>query len=470
VTSTPEKPETPYRATTGAKEPPVPLRVLGVFDASMLVVGNVVGAGIFLVGADVAKQTQSAFAFLSLWVVGGVFALSGALCNGELGTMYPRGGGEYVYLSRAYGPSVGFLSGWTSFWIGFPGSIATLATGFARETASLTGGSRYVQEGIAILAVVLLTGVNALGIRHGKWVQNLLSVAKLIAFAAALAVGALYAPAGDSATLPLSGGEHASSLALALIPIYFAYSGWNAVTYVAGEMRDPKRDLGRALALGTSACVILYLAVNASFLRTLGIGGMRLSPNVAGAASSQMFGPGAGKFITGLVIVAVLSSLQATVQVGPRIYQAMAEDGLFVARVARLHPKSRVPVNALVVQGIISCALIGLGGLLDQKRPIFDVLLNFTTFALVLFSIVTVLAVFVLRYKNPDLPRPFRTPGYPLTPALYVVGNAWVLYNVLAFGATEAFVGLGIVLSGLPFYWYFKRAKELGANTVGAPG
>jgi APA family basic amino acid/polyamine antiporter len=441
-----------------ARERPSPLRVLGVFDASMLVIGNVVGAGIFLVGADVAQRTQSAFAFLALWLVGGAFAFSGALCNGELGAMFPRGGGEYVYLSRAYGPSIGFLSGWTSFWIGFPGSIATLAAGFARETAALTGASVRAQSGIAMLTVVVLTAINALGMRPGKWVQNVLSVAKLIAFAAALVVGVAYAPAADAGT-SVPGPEHASSLAIALIPIYFAYSGWNAVTYVAGEMKDPKRDLGRALAFGTAACVILYVAVNGAFLRTLGIEGMRGVPNVAGAATGRIFGTGGDRFVTALVIVAVLSSLQATVQVGPRIYQAMAEDGLFFPSVARLHPRTRVPVLALVLQGVISCGLIGIGSAFDQKKPIFDVLLTFTTFALVLFSVVTVAAVFVLRWRSPDRARPFRTPGYPFTPALYVIGNVWVLYSVLAFGTKEAFVGLGIVLSGLPFYWYFRRAK-----------
>jgi APA family basic amino acid/polyamine antiporter len=425
----------------------------------MLVIGNVVGAGIFLVGADVAQQTQSAFAFLSVWVVGGAFALSGALCNGELGAMFPRGGGEYVYLSRAYGPSIGFLSGWTSFWIGFPGSIATLAAGFARETAALTGASARAQSVIAMLTVVVLTAINALGVRPGKWVQNVLSVAKLVAFAAALAVGVLYAPRPD-APISLPGDEHAASLALALIPIYFAYSGWNAVTYVAGEMKDPKRDLGRALALGTAACVVLYLAVNAAFLRTLGIAGMRGVPNVAGAAFALIFGSRAGHFVTGLVILAVLSSLQATVQVGPRIYQAMAEDGLFLPSLARLNPRTRVPVRGLVLQGAISCALIAIGTLANQKKPIFDQLLTFTTFALVLFSIVTVAAVFVLRWRSPELSRPFRTPGYPFTPALYVVGNVWVLYSVLSFGTQEARIGLTIVLSGLPFYWYFRNIKR----------
>ncbi len=417
----------------------------------MLVVGNVIGAGIFLVGGFVAKLVHTPAAFLGLWFAGGVFALSGALCNGELGAMFPRGGGEYVYLRNAYGPMFGFLSGWTSFWIGFPGSIATLAAGFGEGFGALTGTSVWGQRTVSIAIVVALTVVNALGLRQGKLLQNVLSVVKVIAFAAALVAGAIWGVRQGGVSLAPHGPEHASDLAMALIPIYFAYSGWNAACYVAGEMKNPGRDLGRALALGTLACVVLYLAVNAAFLVTMGLDGMRSSTNVGGEVAAQMFGRGAGVAVTVIIVIAVLSSLQATVIVGPRIYHAMAEDGLFPERLSRLHPKTRVPVEALALQGIVSCALLLTGG--------FDKLLTFTTFALVLFSIITVAAVPVLRVRAPDNERPFRTPGYPLTPLVYIAGNAWVLYVVVASGAREALVGLAIVLSGVPFYMYFRKKR-----------
>ena len=432
-----------------------PLKILGVFNASMLVVGSVVGAGIFLVGRFVAASVTSPAAFLGVWLLGGVFALCGALCNGELGVLFPRGGGEYVYLSEAFGSGLGFLSGWTSFWIGFPGSIATLASGFGRNVRELVGLSPGWDNVIGIVAVVLLTGLNVLGIHRGKHVQNALSLAKLLAFGLVIVLGFFFGHGHASHFQPFAAAHQpAAGLAAALIPIYFAYSGWNAATYVAGEMRDPHRDLGRALAFGTLACIVLYLAVNAGFLSALGLDGLRASNDVAGATAAVTFGPGMGSFVSMLVAVAVLSSLQATIVTGPRIYHAMADDGLFLPWLARLHPKTRVPLSALLVQGGLGCVLLLSGQ--------FDTLLNFTTCALCLFSTICVASVIVLRVRRPDLPRAFKTPGYPLTPLLFIVGNGWVLYSLVASGAREAIIGGVIVLSGLPAYLYFKRTKRIG--------
>jgi APA family basic amino acid/polyamine antiporter len=434
-------------------KPPAPLRVLGVFDASMLVVGSVIGAGIFLVGGFVAESVSSPFGFLGVWLLGGLFALSGALCNGELGAMFPRGGGEYVYLREAFGGLFGFLSGWTSFWIGFPGSIATLAAGFGRGSAELLGLSSSMENPIGLVAVVALTSLNVFGLRPGKWVQNVLSVSKLIAFAAVLLVGLAVGSSHGEHFHPFVESESPRGLAVALIPIYFAYSGWNAATYVAGEMKNPGRDLGRALAFGTAICTALYLLVNAAFVNALGLPAIRGAHDVAGAAARQIFGPGAGVIVTGLIVVAVLSSLQASILVGPRIYHAMAEDGLFPERVARLSPGSRVPADALLAQGFLSCALLVSGK--------FEALLNFTTFALCLFSIICVVAVPVLRVRRPDAERVFKTPGYPLTPALFVLGNGWVLVSLLSSGARSAFIGLGIVLTGVPAYFVFRRRTKV---------
>jgi APA family basic amino acid/polyamine antiporter len=428
------------------------LKVLGAFDASMLVVGSVVGAGIFLVSGFVAQSVTSPAAFLGVWLVGGLLALSGALCNGELGVTFARGGGEYVYLSEAFGRGLGFLSGWTSFWIGFPGSIATLAAGFGRNVRILAGLPAGSENLIGLSAVVFLTGLNVLGIHQGRAVQNLLSVAKLLAFGLVIVVGVAFGKNHEAHFIPFV-GEHqaASGLAAALVPIYFAYSGWNAATYVAGEMRDPKKDLGRALAFGTLGCVALYLVVNAGFLSALGLDQLRSSKDVAGATASATFGAGMGSFVTSLVALAVLSSLQATIVTGPRIYHAMAEDGLFPASLARLHPKTRAPTAALLVQGVASVVLLLSGR--------FETLLNFTTCALCLFSIICVAAVIVLRVRRPDLPRPWKTPGYPLTPLVFIVGNGWVLFSLVASGAREALIGCAIVLSGVPAYLYFSRAR-----------
>jgi APA family basic amino acid/polyamine antiporter len=420
----------------------------------MIVVGSILGAGIFLVSGVVAAHTRSPAGFFGVWVVGGLVAVAGALANGELGALFPRGGGEYVYLREAYGPSLGFLSGWTSFWIGFPGAIATLAWGFGQTAASLLGG-RHERGGvvIALLSIALLTALNALGIGPGRWTQNVLSSAKVLAFVVLCALAAILPREGPPHFTPFFGGEErASSLALALVPVFFAYSGWNAATYVAGEIRDPSRNLGRALVLGTIASVAIYLAANVAYLRALPLADMRVETEVARAAVERFSAPAARLVVTPLVGVAILSSLQATVLTGPRIYQAMAEDGLFFAALGRVDPRSRVPVVALIVQGVISAALLLSGT--------FERLLTFTTFAMLLFSTLTVGAVLVLRVRRPGAPRAFRAPGSPLVPLLFIGANVWVMWSVVATGAREALVGVAIVVAGLPVYlWHWRRRR-----------
>ncbi|HXX67926.1 MAG TPA: amino acid permease [Polyangiaceae bacterium] len=425
-------------------------RSLGVIDASLLVVSSIVGAGIFLVSPYVAADVDSPTAFLATWVLGGVIALSGALSNGELGGMFPRSGGEYVYLSEAYGPALGFLSGWTSFWIGFPGSIAALAAGFGGHVAGMFGLSPRTSTAVAIGAIAALTLVNALGLRPGKLLVNALTGTKLIAFAVLLGIGlvarqpaTLAVPGGTAGT----GGTHAG-MAMALIPVLFAYSGWNAATYVTGEMRDPSRGLGRALALGTAMCIVLYVAVNATYLRALPLSALRAATSPARDTALRLGGEGAARLLSPLIAVCVLSSLQATVLVGPHVYHAMARDRLFFKPLAQVHASTRVPVVALSVQGLVS--------IVELLSGRFDELLTFSMFAVVAFSTLTVAAVFVLRVRRPDGARPFRVPGYPFVPALFVVINAWVLWSLLARGALEALVGVCIVATGIPAYAAFR--------------
>jgi APA family basic amino acid/polyamine antiporter len=441
--------------------PETPAR-LGVMDASLLVVGSIVGAGIFLMSPYVAQEVRSPAAFLGTWVLGGVVALSGALSNGELGGLFMRSGGEYVYLREAYGPLFGFLSGWTSFWIAFPGTIATLAAGFGAAVVGMVGlkspegdltSYPDAQTAIGVVAILGLTAVNALGLRPGKWVLNVLSGAKLVAFAVLLALGAIFggrSAHGDASLF--ASGDSAAGIAVALVPVLFAYSGWNAATYVAGEMRDPGRGLGRSLALGTALCVLLYVAVNAAYLLAMPIGDLARASDPARVTALRLGGPGAAVVLAPLVALCIFNSLQATVLVGPHIYHAMAVDGLFFAALGRTHAKTRVPLTALSVQ-----AAVAIIELLSKK---FDQLVNFVMFAIIAFSTLTVFAVFVLRKARPDAPRPFKVPGYPLVPAVFVVVNAWVLWNVLARGTKEALVGLAIVATGVPAYAVFRRQRR----------
>jgi basic amino acid/polyamine antiporter, APA family len=440
-----------------------PRGTLGVADTSLLVVGSIVGAGIFLVSPSVAADVKSPAAFLAAWLLGGVVALAGALSNGELGGLFPRSGGEYVYLREAYGPAFGFLSGWTSFWIGFPGSIAALAAGFgATVSAAMHLSHPMAPVAIGLGSIAALTVLNSLGIDAGKWTQNALSATKLAAFAVLLGVG-LFVGHGAGGLTPLFvPGDRPSDLAMALIPVMFAYAGWNAATYVTGEMRDPARGLGRALVIGTGLCVALYVAINVVYLRAMPLADLAQAKEPARAAAIRLGGESAALVLTPLVAVCVLSSLHATVLVGPRIYKAMADDGLFPAALGRVGAKTRAPVLALVAQGVISAAL------LVSAR--FDQLLTFAMFAIVAFSTLGVAAVFVLRTRRPDAPRPFRVPAYPFVPALFVAINVWVLWSVAKYewslaqlGAhqegRDALVALAVMLAGFPAYALF-RAKN----------
>jgi APA family basic amino acid/polyamine antiporter len=434
-------------------------RGLGTVDASLLVVGSIVGAGIFLVSPSVAREVRSPAAFLATWLLGGTVALSGALSNGELGGLFPRSGGEYVYLSEAYGPALGFLSGWTAFWIAFPGSIAALATGFGATLASMLGlGWPGAPKAIGVLAVAALTVVNALGVRSSKWTQNALSVTKLAAFLVLLGLGLLVSRPGLGDPVPLGGaGGPAGGIAAALVPVMFAYSGWNAATYVAGEMRDPSRELGRALAIGTGLCAALYIAVNVVYLRAMPVDELARVTDPARVTAVRLGGDVAARFLSPLVAVSILSSLQATVLVGPRVYQAMAIDRLFFAPLGRTHPATGAPVISLGVQAAVSMAL-----LLAER---FDELLTYAMFAIVAFSMLTVAAVFVLRARRPDLPRPFRVPGYPVVPALFVAASGWMLWSVLAHGRGEMLRGCAIVATGIPAYAAFRaRSKVVRAD------
>jgi APA family basic amino acid/polyamine antiporter len=422
---------------------------VGVVDGALIVVGSVVGAGIFLVSPFVAERVHSPATFLGTWLLGGVVALAGGLSNGELGGLFPQSGGEYLYLREAYGPLFGFLSGWMSLWIAFPGSIAALAAGFGATVAPMLGldGSR-APVAIGACAIVVLTLVNALGLRLGKWTQNVLSAAKLAVFAGLLGLGLLLSPrhATGGFTPFFVPGDRASGVAEALIPVMFAYSGWNAATYIAGEMRDPGRTLGRALALGTGLCLALYLLINAVYLRAMPIDVLAHSKEPARLAANALGGPAFAAVLSPLVAVCVLGSMQASVLVGPRIYHAMAKDGLFFAPVGRVHASTQTPLVSLALQSAVSLVLLFSGS--------FDQLLTFATFPIIAFSTVAVVAVVVLRVRRPGATRPFRVPM--AFPVLFVGVNVWVLWSVLAAGAREARIGLAIVASGVPAYIAFR--------------
>ena len=443
-------------------------RRLGPFDAAAVIVSNVIGGGILFTPPQVAASVPSAFLFLSTWLVGGLLAFAGATAYAELAALKPRAGGEYVYLREAYGPGLAFLTGWTSFIAGFSGAIATSAVVLAfylgrffpaagNDTPILSipilpGVVELSVSSQAIVAVVAIFGmawVHLRGVGPGTLVGNVLAVLKVSALVLFVAFGFSFG-AGDAANLTGSGPVGPTGWLLALIPVMFTYSGWNAAAYVAEEIRDPGRNVPRALALGTGAVVVLYLLLNTLFLYVVPVTELAtVSVSMLDFVADRLLGPTAGDVMAVVSIVSLLASISAMTLVGPRVYFAMARDGAFFRRAAEVHPRYRTPAVAIIAQAVWSSLLV----LTAQA----DTLVNYTGFAIVLFSGVAVVALFVLRARHPDAERPFRAWGYPVGPAIYVVASAAILLNGLYNAPGPTGAGVLVIAAGIPLYVIFRR-------------
>jgi len=430
-------------------------RVLSLNDATMLIVASVVGSGIFLTPGAVADRLPHPGVFLGAWLLGGLLSLAGALANAELGAMFPRAGGDYVFLREAFHPLAGFLVGWLSFFVIFSGTVATLAVGFADSIAPAFGLGPESRVPLAIAITAAASAVNYVGVRWGARVNNLTSYAKIAALLAFAALGPLLGRGDARNLLPIFSGAAATSLpalGLALSPILFSYLGWNSSVYVASEIEKPERNVPASLFLGLGICTLLYMMVNGVYLYALPIDALRAEGNAGQAAARALFGSVAGSLVAGFVVVSILGTLNATVLVGPRIAYAMGLDGLFPAGVDRAHRRFGTPHRAIVVQALVSMGLI-------VFLETFASVLNATTFAIVLASIADVLALFALRRRQPDRRRPYRALGYPWVPALYVLASAAIAVVMLMGEPRECAVGLACLASGLPFYALFSRPR-----------
>jgi len=457
-------------AQTSAPDGVTRERRLGPFDAAAIVVSNVIGSAIFFVPILVAAMVPTSPGILGVWLLGGLLAFAGAMAYAELAALRPRAGGEYVYLRDAFGPVAAFLTGWTSFVAGFSGAIAangTLLTDYigrfipaaADRTALLTIPVPYAplvvtpQAIVGITAIIGLSIVHISGLGPGRLVHNVLASVKVLALVIFVALG-LSIGTGSVGNLSASHvvPSPATGWLLALIPIMFSYSGWNAAAYVAEEIRNPGRNLPIALALGTGAVVLIYLGLNVLYLYALPppeLSGL-LGKNVGltDVVAQRLFGDVAGTLLALLTIVSILASISAMVLAGPRVYYAMARDGVFPPVVARVHSRFRTPAIAIAVQAVWSSILILASDLAT--------LVSYTGFAVMLFAGVAVLSVFVLRWKEPNAARPFSTWGYPVAPAIFVLASlSMVGYSLYANQFGER-IGLAIILVGLPLYFVVK--------------
>jgi basic amino acid/polyamine antiporter, APA family len=445
-------------------------RRLGPLDAAAIVVSNVIGGGIFFVPTLVAALVSDARAILFVWALGGALAFAGAMAYAELAALRPHAGGEYVYLRDAYGPAAGFLSGWTSFVAGFSGAIAASAIALADYTGRFLPGAADAtplltvpvpgiplvvsrKTLVALAAIAALTFVHVRGLRLGRVVQNGLTAVKVAALVLFIALGFSIGH-GVPAQLATPGTAAIAPMLLALIPIMFTYSGWNAGAYVAEEVRDPERNVPLALGLGTLAVIVIYLSLNALYLYALPVPELAaLEGRLIDTVAERLFGFVAGGLLAGFTIVSLAASMSAMMIAGPRVYFAMARDGLFATSAGAIHPKFRAPAHAVIAQAIWSGVLV-LSGTLSQ-------LVNYTGFAVVLFSAVAVSAVFVLRRRQPNEVRPFRAWGYPWAPAAFVIASAAMLGSILVNTPLKSSSwGLAIIAAGLPVYWWMRQGAR----------
>jgi APA family basic amino acid/polyamine antiporter len=431
-------------------------RELGLRDATLLCVASVIGSGIFLTPGAIADRLPHAGLILAVWVVGGLLSLAGALANAELGAMYPHAGGDYVYLREAFSPFAGFVMGWISFFAIFTGTVATLAAGFAEALAPMVGLGDGGKLAVALGVTLAASGLNVIGVRDSARFNNATALLKIGALAA-LVVLAPFSGAGDAAPLRSlftadTGGISLSAFGLALSPVLFSYLGWNSAVYVASEIRDPQRTLPRSLFLGLAVCISVYLLVNVVYLYAIPIAEMRGIGNAGEAAAHALYGPISGRILAFFVLGSILGTLNATILVGPRIAYAMAIDDRFFPGVDRVHARFQTPHVAIWVQASVAAAL-----LLVLRG--FPSVLDFTTFAIVLATIADTLALYTLRRRRPDLPRPYRAWGYPWVPALYLIANALVAGAMLRGNPTESLIVLVMIASAVPFYLVFERSR-----------
>ena len=430
-------------------------RVLGLGDLALIVVGTTIGSGIFLVPGAVLRQSGSDLGVaLLVWVAGSVLALLGALTFGELGAMLPDAGGSYVYVREAFGPVPAFLLGWTLFLAINTGSTATLAVAFTNYLGELVPLGPVTRRLAGVAMIGAVAAVNIRGVRHAATVQNWSTAVKVGAILALAAGGVAWGGGWHRAdTRVLATPVSVASLSaagVALLGVLWAYEGWQNVTNSAGEARDPQRTFARGIVLGTAALVAIYLTANVGYVAALGASGVAASDRVAADAVRALFGPSAATLVTLAILVSIFSAANGLALTGPRIYFAMARDGVFFRSLAQVHPRFATPARAIAASAGWAALLAVTGS--------FEQLFTYVVFASWLFAALAAASVFVLRRRRPDAPRPFRVPGYPVTPALFILVAAGVVANTVVARPVEALIGLGIVATGVPGYLVWRRA------------
>jgi basic amino acid/polyamine antiporter, APA family len=440
-------------ASKGGLELP---RLLGFGDVLGILVGNVIGSGIFIVPAAIAAQVGSPLMVLAVWLTGGILSFFGVLTLSELGAAYPRAGGMYVYLREAYGSFTGFLFGWTLFFVVDSGAIATLVVAFSSNYLPyFVPLSPFGMKAVALSLIAVLVAINYAGLRYGALLQNSLTVFKFGAILA-ICVAVLAMARGDVGNLvspppgTLSPG-FIGSFGLALVASLWAYKGWEAATFSAGEMKNPAKDVPLGLFVGTLLVIFLYVLANLAYMYVFPVSHIAGSDRIASDVMNVVVGPIGASIIAFVILFSIAGAANGVLLTSPRVYFAMARDGLFFGRIARIHPKNLTPHVSIAAMGAWA-AVLSLTGTFEQ-------LFTYVIFGQWIFFGLAAAAVIVLRRKRPDLPRPYRTWGYPVTPLLFIAAALFISLNTLMFQLRDSLIGLGIILLGAPAYLYWRSRR-----------
>jgi APA family basic amino acid/polyamine antiporter len=437
---------------------------LGYFSATNIVIANIIGAGIFTTSGLLMEDLGSPRLMLSLWLLGGIIALCGAVSYGELGAAMPHSGGEYYFLSRVFHPVLGFLSGWVSLIVGFSAPVAASALGFGEYLLgafpqianTLMGGSaevvRIFPKIAALLVIAVFSAVHLKGIRLGSRVQNTLTIIKVFLIAAVITAGLL---SGNGTLSNLNKGESPgsglsglSTIGLALMWIMFAFSGWNASAYLGSEIRKPERNLPASLLTGTVIVTILYLLMNLVYVKALEPDEMKGVISVGGLAMGALFGRGSEILFSLIISFALLSSLSAFIIIGPRVYYAMARDGLFFRTFSRVNPQKNVPSNSIILQGMMASVFVVTGS--------FEQILTYMGFSLGIFPVIAVAGLIKLRLSDRV---PVRLPGFPVAQIVFIIASSAILVLAFIERPAESLVALATLLAGIPVYFLFRNRK-----------
>jgi APA family basic amino acid/polyamine antiporter len=426
-------------------------RKLNVLDSAAIVVGTVIGSAVFIVPSSVAQNLPTVPSFLGVWVFTGLLSFFGALAYAELGAMMPSTGGQYVFLREAYGPLPAFLCGWAFFLVIQSGSIATLAAGFSIYLSYFVPLSTPAARVVAVALILALTLVNYRGVRQGVAVQLTFTLLKLTGIAVLVGSAILAARAGESEAAAAAPASFAlQNFGVAMIACLWAYEGWYCISFVAGEVKNPQRNLPFALALGVATIMAIYLGANLAYMKVLSLAEIAQTPRVAATVAERTLGALGGSFVSLTILLSIVGSINGTILTAARVYFAQARDGLFFSNVAEIHPRFETPGASLLFQGVWASILAASGS--------YEKLFSYVIFAAWIFYGMTVAGVLVLRRREPHRVRPYRMWGYPVTPILFAAVSFWFVGNTLVSTPGPALTGLAIIATGVPVYFYWRRS------------